>query len=51
MQDKQRTDDDELQAWLDENPAPAQPVYGKLPSWDQIQFNWKREQYRRAIQA
>lgn len=43
--------DEELQDWLDSLP-PIEPVkYRKLPSWEEIQFNFKRELYRKAIGA
>ena len=45
--------EEELQAWLDapENqPKPKpEPKLGKLPTWEEMRFNFKRSLYAKAI--
>ena len=43
--------DEELQAWLDapENQPKPAPKQGKLPTWEEMRFDFKRGLYAKAI--
>ena len=43
--------DEELQAWLDapENQPKPTPKQGKLPTWEELRFDFKRSLYAKAI--